>query len=301
MDLRATWQNIETRMPYLRALRPFKTDHLYDLYDDLFNCLGNIRNILELGVYKGGSLVLWREAFGGRVVGIDLSPPAETVSLIEQYVTDTSAQDELVCYWETSQTDSLALSQIVSSHFSAPLDVVIDDASHLYSPTRRAFEILFPLLRPSGLYIIEDWAAWILPAFQVGDGPLDQVLKDIIDWMRDGMLPIESLRVTPGCAVVTKGAAVTRHATVKKDSETSNLATADPVEAARLERGHQPAAAETYGALQHALYERDRTIETLQAQLAAAGSPIQSFRQADTGINRLGRLRPTWLNWKRRQ
>jgi hypothetical protein len=38
------------------------------------------------------------------------------------------------------------------------VDLVIDDASHLYPFTKGSFETLFPRLRPGGLYIIEDWS-----------------------------------------------------------------------------------------------------------------------------------------------
>jgi hypothetical protein len=38
------------------------------------------------------------------------------------------------------------------------LDLVIDDASHLLGPTRSSFNVLFPLLRPGGVYVIEDWS-----------------------------------------------------------------------------------------------------------------------------------------------
>ena len=38
-----------------------------------------------------------------------------------------------------------------------PLDLVIDDCSHLYEATRASFNELFPRLRPGGLYWIEDW------------------------------------------------------------------------------------------------------------------------------------------------
>ena len=34
---------------------------------------------------------------------------------------------------------------------------MIDDASHLLDPTRSSFDVLFPLLRPGGVYVIEDW------------------------------------------------------------------------------------------------------------------------------------------------
>ena len=47
---------------------------------------------------------------------------------------------------------------MVEQHQGAPLDLVIDDASHLYGPTKASFEALFPLLREGGVYVIEDWA-----------------------------------------------------------------------------------------------------------------------------------------------
>ena len=37
------------------------------------------------------------------------------------------------------------------------LDLVVDDASHYLDPTRASFDVLFPRLRPGGLYVIEDW------------------------------------------------------------------------------------------------------------------------------------------------
>jgi hypothetical protein len=35
---------------------------------------------------------------------------------------------------------------------------VIDDASHLIAPTRVSFNLLFPRLRPGGVFVIEDWS-----------------------------------------------------------------------------------------------------------------------------------------------
>src|SRR4029077_12029849 len=37
------------------------------------------------------------------------------------------------------------------------VDLVSDDASHMYAPTRAAFEAIFPLLREGGRYVVEDW------------------------------------------------------------------------------------------------------------------------------------------------
>ncbi len=37
------------------------------------------------------------------------------------------------------------------------MDLVFDDASHLYEETRSSFESLFPHVRPGGVFVIEDW------------------------------------------------------------------------------------------------------------------------------------------------
>jgi hypothetical protein len=58
----------------------------------------------------------------------------------------------------TDQTDATKLHSIVREDLEGHLDLVIDDASHLYAQTKRSFELLFPLLRTGGLYIIEDWS-----------------------------------------------------------------------------------------------------------------------------------------------
>ena len=52
----------------------------------------------------------------------------------------------------------MKLLSIVHKDFNGQLDLVIDDASHLYTETKKSFEILFPLLKAGGLYVIEDWS-----------------------------------------------------------------------------------------------------------------------------------------------
>jgi len=54
------------------------------------------------------------------------------------------------------------------------IDLVIDDASHLLDETRASFETLFPLMRPGGIYVIEDWNSDHL----VADG-LERALLDV--------------------------------------------------------------------------------------------------------------------------
>jgi len=56
------------------------------------------------------------------------------------------------------QADRDRVGAIMDEEFpGGPLDLVIDDASHLLAESRLSFESLFPRLRPGGLFVIEDW------------------------------------------------------------------------------------------------------------------------------------------------
>ena len=48
---------------------------------------------------------------------------------------------------------------------------MVDDASHTYEQTKASFEILFPLLDPGGIYLIEDWSWAHRPYYQAPDAP----------------------------------------------------------------------------------------------------------------------------------
>lgn len=55
-----------------------------------------------------------------------------------------------------SQDDERFLLTLMKDYGVPLWDIVIDDASHINSKTLKSFEILFPLLTPGGIYIIED-------------------------------------------------------------------------------------------------------------------------------------------------
>ena len=67
-----------------------------------------------------------------------------------------------------------ALLGIVEQEFGGALDMVMDDASHIYEPTLASFQILFTLLPEGGLYIIEDWA-WNTDRISFAYSPLGPV------------------------------------------------------------------------------------------------------------------------------
>ena len=66
------------------------------------------------------------------------------------------------------------------------LDIIIDDASHLYKKSRASFDILFENhLKSGGMYIIEDWGCGYWPKWPNGhrDGVhgLPKLIKELVD------------------------------------------------------------------------------------------------------------------------
>ncbi|MGO4567251.1 class I SAM-dependent methyltransferase [Rhizobium sp. 2YAF20] len=143
------------------------------------------RKILELGVYQGGSFVFLDQLLRpDRISAIELSGAA--IPALDQYVSDNKERARL--YYETSQDDVSKLQEIVSKDFDGELDLVVDDASHFYEQTKTSFMTLFPLVRPGGMYIIEDWSWSFQDDFQDPNHdwyPIPSPANLIIDLMED--------------------------------------------------------------------------------------------------------------------
>jgi hypothetical protein len=119
--------------------------HYLEIYERHFSPYRNTPfKMLEIGVFKGGSLEMWREYFGeaATIYGIDVDPRcAECVTVPNQVRIG-------------SQDDSVFLNKVILE-MGTP-DIVLDDGSHIGHHQRKSFDVLFPLLNPGGLYVIED-------------------------------------------------------------------------------------------------------------------------------------------------
>ena len=114
------------------------------------------RNILELGIWCGGSSVFLQRLSGGRVVAVDRDDRARQV--LERYSSEQDLAESLRPHFGIDQADTGALRRLVRQEFDGEaLDLVTDDASHFLEESRGSFNCLFPLLRPGGRYVIEDW------------------------------------------------------------------------------------------------------------------------------------------------
>jgi cephalosporin hydroxylase len=150
-----------------------KWQHYLDIYERHLSCYRDKPFVfLEIGVFDGGSLDMWRRYFGSKaiIVGIDINPKcAERV--------DPPNQVRI-----GSQADPKFLQDVVKE-FGAP-DVILDDGSHMASHQRASFNSLFPSLKVGGLYIIEDLQTSYWPDWEGGyrrKGTAIEFIKQMID------------------------------------------------------------------------------------------------------------------------
>ena len=161
------------------------TYHEYaDSYDFLFkNISSNNFKLLELGIYNGGSILMWDEYFkqsclNYKIYGIDIENKS-----------NLNIENENISFFYGDQSDVNFLKNVTSS--TGELDVIIDDACHISKPIITSFEALFLSLKPGGLYIIEDLSASYNP--KLGGDPLNfnninttvGYFKNIIDSLND--------------------------------------------------------------------------------------------------------------------
>jgi hypothetical protein len=121
---------------------------------------------------------------------------------------ENQLEDTVRTYWGVDQADREQLTAIVDREFGdEPLDLVIDDASHLYAPTKASFEVLFPRLRPGGLYIIEDWATDHHPAAGSPDVPpvLGTVIHQLVGCVASIDPMVRQVTLFRGMAAIERG------------------------------------------------------------------------------------------------
>lgn len=122
------------------------TGHWYTkLYEEYFTPLReSAKNVLEIGVYNGESIRLWKDYFiNAEIYGIDIDPEDKKYEGGRQHI------------FIGDQSDVDFLNTVVDSiHY--PLDIIIDDGSHRMSDYIVTFNVLFLRLRSQGWYVIED-------------------------------------------------------------------------------------------------------------------------------------------------
>jgi 23S rRNA U2552 (ribose-2'-O)-methylase RlmE/FtsJ len=175
------WLRLPADRPIEQAVKPAPYLPIYE------HLLAPLRRrsfaLLELGVWNGHSLEMWRDAFPrATVIGVDLEPPEM----------DLGPRVHVI---RGDQTDVALMQRLRQDYAPAGFDVIIDDASHIGVVTARSLQVLYSQhLRPGGLYCVEDWGTGYLLDWHDG-GPLVTAL-DVQDLDR-ATTPTEPETVAP--------------------------------------------------------------------------------------------------------
>jgi hypothetical protein len=123
-----------------------KLAHYLPVYEAVLDRSRPIRR-LEIGVFHGGSLQMWRDYVHPQsvIVGIDIDPECKRFENAEQDV-----------HVRIGGQQDISFLREVTAEFG-PFDVVLDDGSHMTSHMVDAFRYLFAnALTDRGIYIVED-------------------------------------------------------------------------------------------------------------------------------------------------
>jgi cephalosporin hydroxylase len=128
-----------------QGLGIWKWQHYLDVYHRHFDRFrGQPVRVLEIGLYSGGSLDMWRDYFGpqAQIYGVDIQPECRAYESegVQIFIGDQGDRS----FWRRFR------------HRVPILDIVIDDGGHLSEQQIVSFEELLPFLQPGGVYVCED-------------------------------------------------------------------------------------------------------------------------------------------------
>lgn len=123
----------------------WKYRHYFEIYDRHFQKFRNKDvNILEIGVYSGGSLGMWKAYFGQRcrVYGVDIEDSCKLHEGdgVEVFIGDQADR----AFWREVKA-------------KVPyFDIIVDDGGHETDQQVITLEEMLPHLAPGGVYLCED-------------------------------------------------------------------------------------------------------------------------------------------------
>lgn len=122
-----------------------KWAHYFDIYHRHFaRFRGTACTVVEIGIYHGGSLEMWRDYFGpkARLIGVDIEERARALA--------APGTDILI----GDQEDPAFLQQIIDH--AGTIDIVIDDGGHTMAQQITTLLQLYPAVQANGVFLVED-------------------------------------------------------------------------------------------------------------------------------------------------
>ena len=149
----------------------WKWRHYFDVYErHLSRFVGREFHLVEVGVFSGGSLPMWREYFGPecRIYGVDIEPACRVYEQdgVRVLIGDQSDPD----FWARFREQVPVV------------DVLIDDGGHEPHQQIATLEAMLPHLQPGGVYVCEDVHGAFQPFHSFIDGlcrPLSAIATSV--------------------------------------------------------------------------------------------------------------------------
>lgn len=151
----------------------WKWEHYFDIYHRHFAKFRGLPvNVLEVGIFGGGSLEMWRDYFGPQATlfGVDIQPDCAHLKAGDATIFIGDQADR--SFWRDFRSKAPAL------------DVVIDDGGHQPEQQIVTLEELLPFLRPGGVYLCED-VHGANNAFTAAVQSMANALDDISTWVEN--------------------------------------------------------------------------------------------------------------------
>ncbi len=170
--------------------------HYFEIYDTFLHKYADSDvRFLEIGVFRGGSMQMWRDYFGEKatIVGIDID---ESCRQFEE-------GNVHICIG--SQADPAFLREVSGKW--GPFDAVLDDGSHMMEHQILTFETLFPLLKEGGVYLCEDCQCCYSPRYGGGYLKKDSFIeysKNFADCVNSQFVEFEKADRLPSYAQYVK-------------------------------------------------------------------------------------------------
>ena len=123
----------------------WKWRHYFDVYHRHFaKFVGTEVTVVEIGVYSGGSLGMWREYLGdgAQVIGVDIEPACVAYE----------GENVRIFIGDQADPEFWARFRAAVPH----VDIVIDDGGHESPQQIATLEALLGHLRPGGVFVCED-------------------------------------------------------------------------------------------------------------------------------------------------
>lgn len=147
--------------------------HYLDIYDrHIGRFRGKAPVMLEIGVFGGGSLAMWKDYLGpgAKLIGIDINPACK------------AHEAEGIEIFIGSQDDPALLAAVLEKY--PEIDIVLDDGSHRMDHLRATFDLLYQRVKPDGLYLLEDLHTCYWPEYGGGlraPGSFMEFVKEKLD------------------------------------------------------------------------------------------------------------------------